>query len=136
MFQSVSGVVESLKIITRNNSLRIADYAFKLARDKGRHRVTAVHKANIMLVSLQLVICTIKSQLYHCGDCHWSRNVFLHSSPNRKLGDGLFLQCCKEVASGYPDIEFDSMIVDNTTMQVNYSCTNNQKNHADSFDVL
>lgn len=38
--------------------------------------------------------------------------------PNRKLGDGLFLQCCREVASGYPDITFDSMIVDNTTMQV------------------
>lgn len=36
----------------------------------------------------------------------------------RKLGDGLFLQCCKEVAAGYPDITFDNMIVDNTTMQV------------------
>ncbi|XP_023689885.1 isocitrate dehydrogenase [NAD] subunit gamma, mitochondrial [Paramormyrops kingsleyae] len=81
--ESVSGVVESLKIITRLNSLRIADYAFRLAREKGRRRVTAVHKANIM-----------------------------------KLGDGLFLQCCKEVASGYPDITFDSMIVDNTTMQL------------------
>src|SRR4029434_3498268 len=46
--QSVSGVVESMKIITRHNSLRIAEYAFKLAREKGRHRVTAVHKANIM----------------------------------------------------------------------------------------
>ena len=34
------------------------------------------------------------------------------------MGDGLFLQCCKEVAAGYPDITFDSMIVDNTTMQV------------------
>uniref|UniRef100_A0A3P9KI32 Isocitrate dehydrogenase [NAD] subunit, mitochondrial n=1 Tax=Oryzias latipes TaxID=8090 RepID=A0A3P9KI32_ORYLA len=81
--ESVPGVVECLKIITRNNSLRIADYAFRLAREKGRSRVTAVHKANIM-----------------------------------KLGDGLFLQCCREVASGYPDITFDSMIVDNTTMQL------------------
>ncbi|KAG7471852.1 hypothetical protein MATL_G00102310 [Megalops atlanticus] len=81
--ESVSGVVESLKIITRLNSLRIADYAFRLAREKGRRRVTAVHKANIM-----------------------------------KLADGLFLQCCKEVAAGYPDITFDSMIVDNTTMQL------------------
>ncbi len=131
MFQSVSGVVESLKIITRNNSLRIAEYAFKLARDKGRRRVTAVHKANIMLVSLPLVICTIESQ----QRISLVMNVCSHSSPNRKLGDGLFLQCCKEVASGYPDIEFDSMIVDNTTMQVNYSCTNNQTNQADRFDV-
>lgn len=37
---------------------------------------------------------------------------------SRKLGDGLFLECCKEVASGYPEITFDSMIVDNTAMQV------------------
>lgn len=114
MFQSVSGVVECLKIITRTNSLRIADYAFKLAREKGRRRVTAVHKANIMLVYYLSV------QLIH--SCHKNEcvsNVFSLSSLNRKLGDGLFLQCCKEVASGYPDIEFDSMIVDNTTMQVN-----------------
>ncbi|XP_045552549.1 isocitrate dehydrogenase [NAD] subunit gamma, mitochondrial [Salmo salar] len=81
--ESVSGVVECLKIITRTNSLRIADYAFRLARERGRRRVTAVHKANIM-----------------------------------KLGDGLFLQCCKEVAAGYQDIAFDAMIVDNTTMQL------------------
>uniref|UniRef100_A0A3Q3MGT4 Isocitrate dehydrogenase [NAD] subunit, mitochondrial n=1 Tax=Labrus bergylta TaxID=56723 RepID=A0A3Q3MGT4_9LABR len=81
--ESVSGVVESLKIITRNNSLRIAEYAFRLAKEKGRRKVTAVHKANIM-----------------------------------KLGDGLFLECCREVASGYPDITFESMIVDNTTMQL------------------
>uniref|UniRef100_A0A665VNE0 Isocitrate dehydrogenase [NAD] subunit, mitochondrial n=1 Tax=Echeneis naucrates TaxID=173247 RepID=A0A665VNE0_ECHNA len=81
--ENVPGVVECLKIITRTKSLRIADYAFRMAREKGRRRVTAVHKANIM-----------------------------------KLADGLFLQCCKEVASGYPEISFDSMIVDNTTMQL------------------
>jgi isocitrate dehydrogenase (NAD+) len=36
----------------------------------------------------------------------------------RKLGDGLFLQCCREVAARYPQITFENMIVDNTTMQV------------------
>ncbi|XP_077369341.1 isocitrate dehydrogenase [NAD] subunit gamma, mitochondrial-like isoform X1 [Festucalex cinctus] len=81
--ENVPGVVECLKIITRSKSLRIADYAFRAAREQGRRRVTAVHKANIM-----------------------------------KLADGLFLACCKEVASGYPEITFDSMIVDNTTMQL------------------
>ena len=35
-----------------------------------------------------------------------------------KLGDGLFLNCCKEVAALYPQIEFENMIVDNTTMQL------------------
>uniref|UniRef100_A0A8I3W380 Isocitrate dehydrogenase [NAD] subunit, mitochondrial n=1 Tax=Callithrix jacchus TaxID=9483 RepID=A0A8I3W380_CALJA len=81
--ESVAGVVESLKIITKAKSLRIAEYAFKLAQESGRKKVTAVHKANIM-----------------------------------KLGDGLFLQCCREVAAGYPQITFENMIVDNTTMQL------------------
>jgi hypothetical protein len=43
----VPGVVESLKVITRAASTRVAQYAFKYARDNGRERVTAVHKANI-----------------------------------------------------------------------------------------
>ncbi|XP_063102652.1 isocitrate dehydrogenase [NAD] subunit gamma, mitochondrial isoform X4 [Cavia porcellus] len=81
--ESVAGVVESLKIITKAKSLRIAEYAFKLAQESGRKKVTAVHKANIM-----------------------------------KLGDGLFLQCCREVAARYPQITFENMIVDNTTMQL------------------
>lgn len=49
--QNIPGVVECLKIITRSKSLRIADYAFRTAQAKGRQRVTAVHKANIMCVS-------------------------------------------------------------------------------------
>lgn len=44
----MAGVVESLKIITKTKSLRIAEYAFKLAHETGRKKVTAVHKANIM----------------------------------------------------------------------------------------
>ncbi|XP_019312082.2 isocitrate dehydrogenase [NAD] subunit gamma, mitochondrial-like [Panthera pardus] len=81
--ESVKGVIESLKIITKAKSLRIAEYAFQLAQEMGRKRVTVVHKANIM-----------------------------------KLGDGLFLQCCREVASCYPQLTFEGMIVDNTTMQL------------------
>ena len=48
LFQSVKGVVESLKIITRENSKRIAKFAFDYATKNGRKKVTAVHKANIM----------------------------------------------------------------------------------------
>ncbi|XP_071988095.1 isocitrate dehydrogenase [NAD] subunit beta, mitochondrial [Engystomops pustulosus] len=80
---SVSGVIECLKIITREKSNRIAKFAFDYATKKGRSKVTAVHKANIM-----------------------------------KLGDGLFLQCCKEVAELYPRIQFETMIIDNCCMQL------------------
>jgi isocitrate dehydrogenase (NAD+) len=47
----VPGVVESLKIITREASTRIARFAFDHARRHTRKRVTAVHKANIMKLS-------------------------------------------------------------------------------------
>jgi isocitrate dehydrogenase (NAD+) len=39
---------ESIKIITRRGSERIARFAFDYARREGRRKVTAVHKANIM----------------------------------------------------------------------------------------
>ncbi len=81
--EAVPGVVESLKIITRENSMRIAEYAFQYAVANNRKKVTAVHKANIM-----------------------------------KSADGLFLDCCTEVAARYPFIEFETMIVDNTCMQM------------------
>jgi len=89
----VPGVVESLKIITKRASTRIAVFAFELARRHGRKRVTAVHKANIM-----------------------------------KLSDGLFLQCFRDVAAGYPDIVADDRIVDNTCMQL--------VTRPEQFDVL
>jgi isocitrate dehydrogenase (NAD+) len=44
----VPGVVESLKIITEKASTRIAQFAFAHARRHQRHKVTAIHKANIM----------------------------------------------------------------------------------------
>ena len=46
--QSVDGVVESLKIITRQKSERIAKFAFAFALANGRSKVTCIHKANIM----------------------------------------------------------------------------------------
>ena len=78
----ITDVVESLKIITRRASIRIAEAAFNYAVN-GRKRVTAVHKANIM-----------------------------------KLSDGLFLRCCREVASRHPQIEYKELIVDNAAMQL------------------
>jgi isocitrate dehydrogenase (NAD+) len=47
----VPGVVESLKVITRAASLRIAQATFAYARREGRKKITAVHKANIMKMS-------------------------------------------------------------------------------------
>jgi len=42
---------ESIKIITKKASERIADFAFKYALDNRRKKVTAAHKANILKLS-------------------------------------------------------------------------------------
>ena len=47
----VPGVVESLKIATRNGCERIARFAFEYARERERRKVTVFHKANIMKLS-------------------------------------------------------------------------------------
>ncbi len=47
----VPDVVESLKIITKNASMRIARATFEYASREGRRKVTAIHKANIMKLS-------------------------------------------------------------------------------------
>jgi isocitrate dehydrogenase (NAD+) len=43
-----AGVVTSMKVATELACTRIARYAFEYARSRGRKRVTAFHKANIM----------------------------------------------------------------------------------------
>lgn len=44
----VDGVVQSIKLITKKASMRVAEFAFEYASSTGRKAVTAVHKSNIM----------------------------------------------------------------------------------------
>ena len=57
----VSGVVESLKIITEKASSRIARYAFEYARKHGRKKIHAIHKANIMKLSDGLFLSSVRA---------------------------------------------------------------------------
>ncbi|NLA12001.1 MAG: isocitrate/isopropylmalate dehydrogenase family protein [Firmicutes bacterium] len=52
---------ESIKIITRSASERIARYAFDYTRRQGRRKVTAVHKANIMKLSDGLFLESVRA---------------------------------------------------------------------------
>jgi len=50
---------------------------------------------------------------------HQRRKIHaIHKANIMKLGDGLFLRCCREVAKEYPEIAYKEMIVDNTAMQL------------------
>ncbi|KAG8197357.1 hypothetical protein JTE90_013484 [Oedothorax gibbosus] len=64
--ESIPGVIECLKIVTHERSMKIAKFAFDYATKRGRKRVTAVHKANIMKLGdgLFLRSCEEVSKLY------------------------------------------------------------------------
>lgn len=42
----------------------------------------------------------------------------VHKANIMKLGDGLFLRCCRETAKDFPDIKYKELIVDNAAMQL------------------
>jgi isocitrate dehydrogenase (NAD+) len=47
-YQAHPDVAQAIKVITRPGCRRLVKYGFEMARELGRKRVTAVHKANIM----------------------------------------------------------------------------------------
>ena len=70
-------------IITRRASAKILHKAFEMARAGGYHKVTVVHKANVLRAT--------------CG---------------------LFLKVAQEIASEYPDLHMEEMLVDTCAMEL------------------
>ncbi len=93
----VPGVVESLKIITEKASTRICRYAFEYARDNGRKKVTAVHKANIMKVSDGLFL-----------ECFYK---VAKDFPAIEADDKIIDNCCMQLVMR-PE-QFDVMVMEN-----------------------
>ena len=56
----VDGVVQSIKLITREASERVLRYAFQYATDTGKTKVRVVHKATIMKMSDGLFLSTAR----------------------------------------------------------------------------
>ncbi|KAL8700872.1 MAG: hypothetical protein Q9201_005218 [Fulgogasparrea decipioides] len=56
----IDGVVQSIKLITREASERVLRFAFQYAEDVGRKKVRAVHKATIMKMSDGLFLNTAR----------------------------------------------------------------------------
>ncbi|KAJ2906335.1 uncharacterized protein MKZ38_002051 [Zalerion maritima] len=79
----VDGVVQSIKLITKDASERVLRFAFEHAQAIGRDKVTVVHKATIM-----------------------------------KMSDGLFLSIARKVAKDFPNINFNSELLDNTCLKM------------------
>ncbi|XP_063067629.1 isocitrate dehydrogenase [NAD] subunit beta, mitochondrial isoform X2 [Engraulis encrasicolus] len=95
--ESVNGVVECLKIITRDKSRRIAKFAFDYATKNGRNKVTAVHKANIMKLAdgLFLQSCAEVAELY----------------PKIKYENIIIDNCCMQLVQN--PYQFDVLVMPN-----------------------
>ncbi|KAI4314635.1 hypothetical protein L6164_027523 [Bauhinia variegata] len=93
----VPGVVESLKIITKFCSERIAKYAFECAYLNNRKKVTAVHKANIMKLADGLFL----------ESCREVAKEFPGITYNEVIVDN----CCMQLVSK-PE-QFDVMVTPN-----------------------
>jgi len=66
---------ESIKIITRYASERIARFAFEYARQEGRRKVTAVHKANIMKYTDGLFLEVARGVAADYGDIEFEDRI-------------------------------------------------------------
>lgn len=93
----IPGVVESLKVITKFCSERIAKYAFEYAYLNNRKKVTAVHKANIMKLAdgLFLESCREVAKKY----------------PGIKYDEIIVDNCCMQLVAR-PE-QFDVMVTPN-----------------------
>lgn len=92
----VDGVVQSIKLITKDASDRCARYAFHYAKDTGRNRVTAVHKANIMKLSDGLFL----------SSCQEVAREF----PEVKFDDLLLDRACLQIVQD-PSVFADTVMV-------------------------
>src|SRR5580658_108245 len=71
----VPDVVESLKIITKTASMRIARAAFEWTRREKRRKVTAIHKANIMKMSDGLFLKCCRAVAGEYGEIQYTELI-------------------------------------------------------------
>ncbi|CCJ29651.1 unnamed protein product [Pneumocystis jirovecii] len=93
----VDGVFQSIKLITRSACEKVLRFAFEYARNIGRKKVTAVHKASIM-----------------------------------KISDGLFVKTAHDISKEYPDIVFETELLDNSCLKI----VSNPKPYKDRVMVM
>ncbi|XP_040575321.1 isocitrate dehydrogenase [NAD] subunit gamma, mitochondrial isoform X1 [Lepeophtheirus salmonis] len=106
--ENVPGVVESLKITTKESVERLCRYGFELARKEGRKKVTIVHKANIMKITDGLFLSV-------------GKRVGL-DYPEIECNEMIIDNCCMQLVSN--PWQFDVMILTNLygTIVTNLIC--------------
>ncbi len=76
-----------------------------------------------VVTSLKVITRTASERIARYAFEYAKRNdrkqvTAIHKANIMKLADGLFLRCCREVAAGYPGVQYKELIVDNASMQL------------------
>jgi isocitrate dehydrogenase (NAD+) len=95
--QVVPGVVESVRLITRQAAERIVRFAFELARNGGRRLVTFCHKADVMRLSDGLFL--------ECARCVADEYPFIQFE--EKTIDNVCLELARDPS------EYDVLVMEN-----------------------
>jgi isocitrate dehydrogenase (NAD+) len=93
------GVVTSLKVATESASTRIARAAFQYARDRGRKKVTVMHKANIMKLTDGMFI--------RCARAVWEAEGFTDIEYQEVIIDAGCMKLVQDPA------QFDVLLLEN-----------------------
>ncbi|XP_070559031.1 isocitrate dehydrogenase [NAD] subunit gamma, mitochondrial-like isoform X1 [Ptychodera flava] len=120
LFANVLRCVSIPGVKTRHSDIDIV-----IIRENTEGEYTSLEHENVKGVVESLKIITaerstrIAEYAFEYARKHGRKKVTaIHKANIMKLGDGLFLRCCREVAKSYPDIEFSDMIIDNCSMQL------------------
>ncbi len=89
-----------------------------LAQETGAGRIVEDSAISIKSISVSGTRRIVKWAFEHARANKRRKVTAVHKANILKYTDGLFLEVASEVASQYPDIEFDDRIVDNMCMQL------------------
>jgi len=130
LFASVTRCHSILGVPTRHKNVDIV-----VIRENTEGEYSMLEHQNVpgVIESLKVITeakCTrIAKYAFDYAKSHGRKRITaIHKANIMKQADGLFLECCREVSKSYPEIEYDSMIVDNTAMQL--------VSRPDQFDVM
>ena len=96
-FQPHPDIAQAVKVITRPGCRRLVKYGFEMARNQGRKRVTAVHKANIMKLTDGMFL----EEFYRIAPEY----------PDLKADDVIVDNCCMQLVTR-PE-QFDVLVTEN-----------------------
>jgi NAD-dependent isocitrate dehydrogenase len=96
-FQPHPDIAQAVKVITRPGSRRLIEYAFRLVREQGRKRLTAVHKANIMKLTDGMFL----DEFYRAAANY----------PDVRADDVIVDNCCMQLVTR--PAQFDVLVTEN-----------------------